>query len=165
VSLKQRLTREDVRSLARLAAEDSIFPRRVPIRKSGQDHHEGHGRICTVDILVDVCPSRIPKLEPTSVRLQVDTARLSARKAEIVYTPQEQVGCSGQFAEVKMVHHANGARRRLLFESRVWCSVPKEYIPGVEKAIIRYGTPPSVAGFPVSRLQGLRVIEGKYPRR
>ena len=74
----------------------------------------------------------------------------------------DQSGGSGQFAEVKMVLSPTEPGEGYSFESRVvGGSVPKEYIPGVEKGIKSVMDSGPLAGFPVIDFK-VALIEGKY---
>ena len=75
--------------------------------------------------------------------------------AEIDYTHKKQTGGSGQFARVKIMFEPARAGSGFEFESKVvGGSVPKEYMPGVEKGLAPARDSGVIAGFPHDRLQG-----------
>ena len=71
-----------------------------------------------------------------SARRRWPTARPSPATREIDYTHKKQSGGSGQFARVKLVFAPGEKGSGFKFESKVvGGTVPKEYIPGVEKGL------------------------------
>jgi len=78
------------------------------------------------------------------------------------YTHKKQSGGSGQFGEVKMIISPTEPGEGYSFESRiVGGSVPKEYIPGVEKGILSVMDNGPLAGFPVIDFK-VALIDGKF---
>src|SRR5262249_26887013 len=76
------------------------------------------------------------------------------RQATVDYVHKKQTGGSGQFAQVKIVAEPLPAGGGFVFENEVvGGSVPKEYVPGVEKGL------ESVLGWGV--LAGFRVVDLK----
>src|SRR6202000_1299503 len=72
------------------------------------------------------------------------------KKTEINYTHKKQTGGTGQFAQAVIVFEPAAAGAGSSFESKiVGGSVPKEYIPGVEKGINSVMGSGVLAGFPV----------------
>ena len=82
---------------------------------------------------------------------QVAYRETIGHEVEHTYTHKKQSGGSGQFAEVKMVISAHRAWRRLFVrkQASLVASIPKEYIPGVEKGIKSVMDSGPLAGFPV----------------
>jgi len=145
--------------LARLAAEDPSFRVETDI-ESGQTIMKGMGEL-HLDILVDRLKREF-KVEANIGAPQVAYRETVSREAEIVYTHKKQSGGSGQFAEVKMIISPTEPGEGYSFESRVvGGSVPKEYIPGVEKGIKSVMDSGPLAGFPVIDFK-VALIEGKY---
>ncbi|MBW4961869.1 elongation factor G [Sulfitobacter sp. CW3] len=145
--------------LARLAAEDPSFRVETDI-ESGQTIMKGMGEL-HLDILVDRLKREF-KVEANIGAPQVAYRETISREAEVVYTHKKQSGGSGQFAEVKMILMPTEPGEGYSFESRVvGGSVPKEYIPGVEKGIKSVMDSGPLAGFPVIDFK-VALIEGKY---
>jgi len=145
--------------LARLAAEDPSFRVETDI-ESGQTIMKGMGEL-HLDILVDRLKREF-KVEANIGAPQVAYRETVSREAEIVYTHKKQSGGSGQFAEVKLIISPTQPGEGYSFESRVvGGSVPKEYIPGVEKGIKSVMDSGPLAGFPVIDFK-VALIEGKY---
>jgi len=100
------------------------------------------------------------RLSVTLVRRKWPIARQSATKH--TYTHKKQSGGSGQYAEVKLIISPTESGEGYSFESRVvGGSVPKEYIPGVEKGIKSVMDSGPLAGFPVIDFK-VALIDGKY---
>jgi elongation factor G len=78
------------------------------------------------------------------------------------YTHKKQTGGSGQFARVKIVLAPQEQGAGFAFESKiVGGSVPKEYIPGVEKGVRSVLDNGVLAGFPMLDLK-VELIDGAY---
>ena len=73
---------------------------------------------------------------PILARRKSPIARNWTRRVEIDYTHKKQTGGSGQFARVKIIFEPNRSGHGLeLREQGRRGTVPKEFIPGVEKGI------------------------------
>ncbi len=145
--------------LARLAAEDPSFRVETDF-ESGQTIMKGMGEL-HLDILVDRLKREF-KVEANIGAPQVAYRETISHEAEISYTHKKQSGGSGQFAEVKMVISPVEPGEGYSFESRVvGGSIPKEYIPGVEKGIASVMDSGPLAGFPVIDFK-VALIDGKY---
>lgn len=133
--------------LARLAAEDPSFRVETDI-ESGQTIMKGMGEL-HLDILVDRLKREF-KVEANIGAPQVAYRETISREAEIDYTHKKQSGGTGQFGRVKMIITPTEPGEGYSFESKiVGGSVPKEYIPGVEKGIKSVMDSGPLAGFPV----------------
>jgi elongation factor G len=145
--------------LARLAAEDPSF-RVETDRESGQTIMKGMGEL-HLDILVDRLKREF-KVEANIGAPQVAYRETIGRKAEIDYTHKKQTGGSGQFARIKLVIEPTQPGEGYSFESKiVGGTVPKEYIPGVEKGIQSVMDSGPLAGFPVIDFK-VSLIDGAY---
>ncbi|MCA8869389.1 MAG: elongation factor G [Rhodobacteraceae bacterium] len=145
--------------LARLAAEDPSFRVETDF-ESGQTIMKGMGEL-HLDILVDRLKREF-KVEANIGAPQVAYRETISHEAEITYTHKKQSGGSGQFAEVKMIISPVEPGEGYSFESRiVGGSIPKEYIPGVEKGIESVMDSGPLAGFPVIDFK-VALIDGKF---
>jgi len=145
--------------LQRLAAEDPSFRVNTDI-ESGQTIMKGMGEL-HLDILVDRLKREF-KVEANIGQPQVAYRETISHEAEVDYTHKKQSGGSGQFARVKMVITPTEPGEGYSFESRiVGGSVPKEYIPGVEKGINSVMDSGPLAGFPVIDFK-VALIDGAF---
>ncbi len=145
--------------LQRLAAEDPSFQVMTDI-ESGQTIMKGMGEL-HLDILVDRLRREF-KVEANIGAPQVAYRETVSREAEIDYTHKKQSGGSGQFARIKLVISPTKPGEGFSFESKVvGGSVPKEYVPGVEKGIKSVMDSGPLAGFPVIDFK-VALIDGAY---
>ena len=145
--------------LARLAAEDPSF-RVETDSESGQTIMKGMGEL-HLDILVERLKREF-KVEANIGSPQVAYRETIGHEVKHTYTHKKQSGGSGQFAEVTMIIEPTEPGEGYSFESRVvGGSVPKEYIPGVEKGIRSVMDSGPLAGFPVIDFK-VALLEGKY---
>ncbi len=145
--------------LQRLAAEDPSFRVETDI-ESGQTIMKGMGEL-HLDILVDRLRREF-KVEANIGAPQVAYRETIGHEVEHTYTHKKQSGGSGQFAEVKMIISPTEPGEGYSFESRiVGGSIPKEYIPGVEKGINSVMDSGPLAGFPVIDFK-VALIDGKF---
>ena len=78
------------------------------------------------------------------------------------YTHKKQSGGSGQYAEVKIIFEPTERNSGVVFENKVvGGSVPKEYIPAVEKGIKVQADTGVLAGFPTVDFK-YTLVDGKY---
>jgi elongation factor G len=134
-------------ALSKLAAEDPSF-RVSTDQESGQTILKGMGEL-HLDIKVDIL-RRTYKVDANIGAPQVAYRERLTKRVEIDYTHKKQTGGTGQFARVIIVFEPNEAGAGNVFESKiVGGSVPKEYIPGVEKGINSVMGSGVLAGFPV----------------
>ena len=132
--------------LQRLAAEDPSF-RVTSDLESGQTIMRGMGEL-HLDILVDRLKREF-KVEANIGAPQVAYRETLTKEAEIDYTHKKQTGGSGQFARVKLIFRPRAEGGYDFKNSVVGGSVPKEYVPGVEKGLIQAKETGPIAGFPV----------------
>jgi len=145
--------------LQRLAAEDPSFRVETDL-ESGQTIMKGMGEL-HLDILVDRLKREF-KVEANIGAPQVAYRETIGHEIEHTYTHKKQSGGSGQFAEVKMIISPTEPGEGYSFESRiVGGSVPKEYVPGVEKGIESVMDSGPLAGFPVIDFK-VALIDGKF---
>ena len=141
--------------LQRLAAEDPSFKSAVILNQARQS--------CGVwglhlDILVDRLKREF-KVEANIGAPQVAYRETITKEVEVDYTHKKQSGGSGQFARVK-IRFAPLADGGFTFtNSVVGGSVPKEYVPGVEKGIKMAKETGTIAGFPVIDFE-VELIDG-----
>ncbi len=146
-------------ALARLAAEDPSFRVETDL-ESGQTIMKGMGEL-HLDILVDRMRREF-KVEANIGAPQVAYRETISREHEIDYTHKKQTGGTGQFARVKLVITPTEPGVGYSFESKVvGGSVPKEYIPGVEKGIKSVMDSGPLAGFPVIDFK-VALIDGAF---
>ncbi|HPN07559.1 MAG TPA: elongation factor G, partial [Hyphomonadaceae bacterium] len=102
-----------------------------------------------LDIKVDIL-RRTYKVDANIGAPQVAYRETLGRSADIDYTHKKQSGGTGQFARVKLTFEPLPPGSGFVFESAiVGGSVPKEYIPGVEKGLKSVLNSGPLAGFPV----------------
>ncbi|NRG20007.1 elongation factor G [Rhizobiales bacterium] len=146
-------------ALNRLAAEDPSFRVKTD-EESGQTIIAGMGEL-HLDIIVDRMKREF-KVEANIGAPQVAYRETITRLAEVDYTHKKQTGGSGQFARVKITIEPNEAAAGFAFESKiVGGSVPKEYIPGVQKGIESVMSSGPLAGFPMVDIKAT-LLDGAY---
>jgi elongation factor G len=146
-------------ALQKLAAEDPTF-RVSTDQESGQTILKGMGEL-HLDIKVDIL-KRTYKVEANIGQPQVAYRETLGRKTEINYTHKKQTGGSGQFAEVKIIFEPNEPGGGYSFENKVvGGSVPREFVPGVEKGLLSAKDNGLLAGFPVIDFKAT-LVDGKY---
>ncbi len=146
-------------ALHRLAAEDPSFRVKTD-EESGQTIIAGMGEL-HLDIIVDRMRREF-KVEANVGAPQVAYRETITRTHEQDYTHKKQTGGTGQFARVKLVFEPNPEGEEYVFESKiVGGSVPKEYIPGVEKGIGSVMSSGPFAGFPMIGVKAT-LIDGAF---
>lgn len=146
-------------ALSRLAAEDPSF-RVTTDQESGQTILKGMGEL-HLDIKVDIL-RRTYKVDVAVGQPQVAYRETITRSIEHAYTHKKQTGGSGQFAHVEFEVSPSGVGNGNHFESKiVGGSVPKEYIPGVEKGYESVLTSGPLIGFPMVDVTVV-LVDGKY---
>ncbi|HZV20463.1 MAG TPA: elongation factor G, partial [Hyphomicrobiales bacterium] len=146
-------------ALSRLAQEDPSF-RVSTDPESGQTIIKGMGEL-HLEIIVDRMKREF-KVEANVGAPQVAYRETITRRSEVDYTHKKQTGGSGQFARVKLVLEPLEQGQGFEFESKVvGGSVPKEYIPGVEKGVRSVLDNGVLAGFPMIDLK-VTLVDGAY---
>jgi elongation factor G len=134
-------------ALAKLVAEDPSF-RVNTDQESGQTIIRGMGEL-HLDIKVDIL-RRTYKVDANIGAPQVAYREKITREATVDYTHKKQTGGHGQFARIKVVAAPGEPGTGFVFENEiVGGSVPKEFIPAVEKGLEGQMTSGVIAGFPV----------------
>jgi elongation factor G len=127
---------------------------------SGQTILKGRGEL-HLEIKVDIL-RRTYKVDATVGAPQVAYRETLSKPATVLYTHKKQTGGSGQFAEVKIEFEPLPPGSGFEFEDDVrGGSVPKEFIPSVEKGIKAQKESGLMAGFPVIDFKA-RLVDGKY---
>lgn len=122
-----------------------------------------HPVICVVEIIVDRMKREF-KVECNVGEPQVAYREAITQAATVDYTHKKQSGGSGQYAKIKVVFEPmdEGAEGEVEFTSEIkGGSVPKEYIPGVQKGIESVLGSGVIAGFPVLAIKAT-LIDGAY---
>src|SRR5437868_12892001 len=144
-------------ALAKLVAEDPSF-RVNTDPESGQTIIKGMGEL-HLDIKVDIL-RRTYKVDANIGAPQVAYREKLTRPVTKDYTHKKQTGGSGQFAKIKFVLEPQPPGSGFVFENKVvGGSVPKEFIPGVEKGLESVLGSGVLAGFPVVDLK-VTLIDG-----
>jgi elongation factor G len=134
-------------ALGRLAKEDPSF-RVTSDEESGQTIIKGMGEL-HLDIIVDRMKREF-KVEANIGAPQVAYRETILNSAEVTYIHKKQSGGSGQFAKVTLSVEPlePGAGREI--ENKIkGASIPKEFIPGVEKGVESVAESGILAGFPI----------------
>jgi elongation factor G len=146
-------------ALYKLAAEDPSF-RVSTDSESGETIIKGMGEL-HLDIKVDIL-KRTHKVEVVVGAPQVAYREAITRKITKDYTHKKQTGGTGQYARVILEIEPAEKGTGNSFESKVvGGSVPKEYIPGVEKGLNSVLNSGPLIGFPVVDMK-VALIDGAY---
>jgi elongation factor G len=134
-------------ALSTMALEDPSF--RVGVdQESGETILRGMGEL-HLDIKVDIL-RRTYGVDANVGAPQVAYRETLVKPTEVDYTHKKQTGGTGQFARVKLRIEPNETGKGNEFESEVvGGTVPKEYIPGVEKGINSVWDSGVLIGFPM----------------
>jgi elongation factor G len=134
-------------ALGKMVAEDPSFTVFTD-QESGQTIMKGMGEL-HLDIKVDIL-RRTYKVEANIGAPQVAYRESLGKSVEIDYTHKKQTGGTGQFARVKIQFAPGEPGSGFKFESKVvGGSVPKEFVPGVEKGLESVKDNGLLAGFPL----------------
>jgi elongation factor G len=102
------------------------------------------------------------KVEANVGQPQVAYREAITKKAEINYQHKKQTGGTGQYAKVSLTFEPLPPGGGFEFENDVvGGSVPKEYVPGVEKGIISVRDSGLLAGFPIIDFK-VTLTDGAY---
>src|SRR5438477_35297 len=146
-------------ALAKLVAEDPSF-RVTTDQESGQTILKGMGEL-HLDIKVDIL-KRSYKVDANIGAPQVAYREKITKPVTVDYTHKKQTGGAGQFARIKIVAEPLPPAGGFLFENEVvGGTVPKEYVPGVEKGLESVMGSGVLAGFPVVDLK-VMLVDGAY---
>ena len=146
-------------ALSRLAQEDPSF-RVKSDEESGQTVIAGMGEL-HLDIIVDRMRREF-SVEADVGAPQVAYRETFTKETEVDYTHKKQSGGSGQFARVKMTISPLEPGGGFEFENKiVGGSIPREYIPGVEKGIESVRENGVLAGFPMIDFR-VTLFDGAY---
>ena len=134
-------------ALGRLAKEDPSF-RVTSDEESGQTIIKGMGEL-HLDIIVDRMKREF-KVEANIGAPQVAYRETILKNAEFDYIHKKQSGGAGQFARVKIsIEPLEPGKGREIENKIKGGSIPKEFIPGVEKGIETVSDSGILAGFPI----------------
>ena len=151
-------------ALVRLAAEDPSF-RFSRDEETGQTVIEGMGEL-HLEIIVDRMKREF-NVEANVGAPSVSYREAITQAAEIDYTHKKQSGGSGQYARVKLMFEPKefsdeeGAMDFEFVADIKGGSVPKEYIPGVQKGVESVLGSGVVAGYPVLGMKAT-LVDGAY---
>ena len=146
-------------ALSKLVAEDPSFRSSVD-QETGQTIIKGMGEL-HLEIMVDRMKREF-KVEANVGAPQVAYRETMSRTSEIDYTHKKQTGGAGQFARVNILFEPLQPGEGFIFESKiVGGSVPKEYIPGVQKGLQQIKETGFLAGYPMIDFKAT-LLDGAY---
>jgi elongation factor G len=146
-------------ALNRLAQEDPSF-RVSTDQESGQTILKGMGEL-HLEIKVDIL-KRTYKVDATVGAPQVAYRETLSKPVTVDYTHKKQTGGSGQYARVKIEFSPLPPGSGFEFENDVvGGSIPKEFIPSVEKGIKAQKESGLMAGFPVIDFKAM-LVDGDF---
>jgi elongation factor G len=146
-------------ALQRLAQEDPSF-RVSTDQESGQTILKGMGEL-HLDNKVDIL-RRTYKVDANVGAPQVAYRETLSRPVTVDYTHKKQTGGAGQYARVKVEFEPLPPGSGYVFENEVvGGSIPREFIPSVDKGIKAQKESGLLAGFPVIDF-GARLIDGDF---
>ena len=145
--------------LVKLAQEDPSF-HFTRDEETNQTVIEGMGEL-HLEIIVDRLKREF-KVEADIGAPQVNYRESISKDANTTYTHKKQSGGSGQYAEVSIKFEPLEPGTGFMFETDLkGGSVPKEYIPGVQKGLEEMMGNGIIAGFPVVDVKAT-LFDGKY---
>lgn len=146
-------------ALSRLAAEDPSF-RVTSDNESGQTVIKGMGEL-HLEVLVDRMKREF-KVDASVGAPQVAYRETISKETEVDYIHKKQTGGAGQFARVKIIFEPLEPGAGYDFESKIFGgSIPKEYIPGVEKGLRAAQASGVLAGYPLIDFKAT-LVDGAY---
>jgi elongation factor G len=146
-------------SMDKLSEEDPTFQVKTD-SETGQTIISGMGEL-HLEILVDRMLREF-KVEANVGRPQVAYKESITAKAEAVGKFVKQSGGRGQYGHVEITIERNHETDEFVFENKiVGGSVPKEYIPAVERGIKDAMSAGVIAGYPVIGIKA-RLNDGSY---
>jgi len=146
-------------ALQRLAAEDPSL-RVSSDSETGQTVIKGMGEL-HLEIIIDRMKREF-KVEANVGAPQVAYRETITKTSEIDFTHKKQSGGAGQFARIKLIFEPLAPGSGFQFESKiVGGSVPKEYIPGVEKGLKQIMNNGILAGYPMIDFKAT-LVDGNY---
>jgi len=146
-------------ALSRLAQEDPSF--RVSVdHESNQTIIKGMGEL-HLEIIVDRMKREF-KVDAIVGQPQVAYRETITKSYKMDYTHKKQSGGAGQFARIIVEFSPLEPGAGYIFESKiVGGSVPREYIPGVEKGLASALATGTIAGFPMLDFKAT-LLDGAY---
>ncbi len=146
-------------ALAKLAAEDPSF--RVGVdAESAQTVIKGMGEL-HLEIIVDRLKREF-KVDANVGAPQVAYRETITRASDVDYTHRKQTGGAGQFARVKLRFEPGERGSGFVFTNKVvGGSVPREYVPGIQKGLASAMQSGVLAGFPMVDLAAT-LMDGAY---
>jgi elongation factor G len=146
-------------SLARLALEDPTF-RVTSDEETAQTLIHGMGEL-HLEIIVDRLLREF-KVEANVGKPQVAYRETVRKKAEAQGRYVRQTGGRGQYGDVYLEVEPNEAGKGFEFENKIiGGSIPREYIPAVEKGIREALDTGVLAGYPIVDVK-VRLTDGSY---
>jgi elongation factor G len=146
-------------ALSKLVSEDPSFSVATDF-ESGQTILKGMGEL-HLDIKVDIL-RRTFGVECNLGAPQVAYRETITREADIDYTHKKQTGGTGQYARVNLTFRPGAVGTGFVFKNAVvGGSIPKEFIPGVEKGLKLSKENGVLAGFPVIDFE-VELTDGAY---
>jgi elongation factor G len=129
-------------------------------KETGQTILAGMGEL-HLEIIVDRMKREF-SVEANVGKPQVAYREAIRIKAEAEYTHKKQTGGSGQYAKVKLRVEPYHGEEEFVFENEVFGgSIPKEFIPAIEKGVRETLDVGVLAGYPMAAVK-VTVFDGDY---
>ncbi|MFV3129823.1 elongation factor G [Niveispirillum sp. KHB5.9] len=129
-------------------------------RETGQTLLRGMGEL-HLEVTLDRVRTEYG-VEGVMGRPQVAYRETITRNVTHIYTHKKQTGGSGQFAEVKIIFEPRERGEGYQFEDKViGGTVPREYIPSVDKGLQMQKEDGVIAGYPTVDFKAT-LVDGKY---